>query len=49
MKENRKVTIYFPPSFEDNILKNYDVLIMHDGQNLYYDQQAAYGVSWKIQ
>lgn len=32
---SRKCSIYYPPSYHDNILKTYPVLLMHDGQNLF--------------
>jgi len=45
----RKTSIYYPPSFFDNTLKKYEVLIMHDGQNLFDDSKAAFGTAWRIQ
>lgn len=36
LKNSRQIAIYFPPSFTENNLKVYkDVLIMHDGNNLF--------------
>ena len=45
----RTVSLYFPPSFYDNTLKQYEVLIMHDGQNLFNNSQAAFGTAWLVQ
>ena len=45
----RKASIYYPPSFYDNTLKQYEVLIMHDGQNLFDNSKAAFGTAWLIQ
>lgn len=38
-----------PPSFYDNTLKTYEVLLMHDGQNLFDNSKAAFGTAWLIQ
>lgn len=46
---SRKCSIYYPPSFFDNSLKKYEVLLMHDGQNLFDPKKAAFGTAWLIQ
>ena len=46
---SRKCSIYLPPSYHDNVFKKYSLIFMHDGQNLFDDSKAAFGVSWKIQ
>lgn len=43
---NRKVTFYFYSSLKDDEVG--PLLIMHDGQNLFDDQKAAYGASWRF-
>ncbi len=43
----RTLRIYLPPDYEKGN-KNYPVLYMHDGQNLFHDETASYGKSWKI-
>lgn len=45
----RKCSIYYPPSYFDNTLKKYEVLLMHDGQNLFNNSQAAFGTAWMVQ
>lgn len=45
---NRKITIYLPKDYYQNDNKRYPVLYMHDGQNLFKDEDAAYGMSWGI-
>lgn len=35
LNNSRKCSIYYPPSYHDNIYKTYPVLLMHDGQNLF--------------
>lgn len=49
LSNTRKCSLYFPPSYFDNTLKKYEVLIMHDGQNLFNNSQAAFGTAWLIQ
>ena len=49
LKNSRKVSIFYPPSYNDNTLTQYEVLIMHDGQNLFDNSKAAFGSAWNIQ
>jgi predicted alpha/beta superfamily hydrolase len=44
----RKLRIYLPPGYAENSKKRYPVLYMHDGQNLFDANTAAYGVEWNI-
>jgi predicted alpha/beta superfamily hydrolase len=44
----RMVRVYLPKSYQENLSKKYPVLYMHDGQNLYKDEDASYGMSWGI-
>lgn len=48
LKDERKLRIYLPKQYdiEDNVY--FPVLYMHDGQNLYFDEDASYGNSWKV-
>jgi len=44
LKNYRNIVVYTPPSYYENTLKIIDqVLIMHDGQNLFNDSTAAFG------
>lgn len=47
---NRKrlIRVYLPEDYYKNTEKKYPVLYMHDGQNLYKNEDAAYGMSWGI-
>lgn len=49
LNNSRKCSIYLPPSYHDNTMKQYPLIFMHDGQNLFEDNKAAFGVAWKIQ
>ncbi len=44
----RKIWIYLPASYQKEKNKFYPVLYMHDGQNLFNEQTAAFGMEWGI-
>jgi len=49
LNNTRDVILYLPPSYNENTYKRYkNVLIMHDGQNLFNPATAPYG-SWNAQ
>lgn len=43
----RTVRVFLPEDYHQNE-KQYPVLYMHDGQNLFKDEDASYGTSWGI-
>ncbi|MCD7034921.1 alpha/beta hydrolase [Metabacillus sp. GX 13764] len=43
----RNVTVYLPNEYETT-QNAYPVLYMHDGQNVFRDEDASYGTSWGI-
>ncbi|NGZ87882.1 alpha/beta hydrolase [Duganella sp. SAP-35] len=45
---SRKLRIYLPPGYDANPRQRYPVLYMHDGQNLFDANTAAFGVAWDI-
>lgn len=46
----RDVIFYLPPSYTENIFKSYkNILIMHDGQNLFNAKTTAFGTAWMCQ
>mmetsp|Transcript_892 Transcript_892/g.1213 ORF Transcript_892/g.1213 Transcript_892/m.1213 type:complete len:304 (-) Transcript_892:152-1063(-) len=50
LSNTRDLTIYTPPGYAENeMLVPETVLIMHDGQNLFYPQRSFAGVAWMIQ
>lgn len=50
LKNYRDVIVYLPPSYQENTLKRYrNVLIMHDGQNLFDPRTSAFGTAWMCQ
>ena len=44
----RKLRIYLPPDYTTNTSKNYPVLYMFDGQNLFDEKTAGFGSEWKV-
>jgi predicted alpha/beta superfamily hydrolase len=39
--------VFLPPGYHENTLKKYPVLYMHDGQNLFFREEAFVGNSWR--
>lgn len=44
--QERKVWVYLPNGYAEG--KDYSVIYMQDGQNLFYDSLADNGVSWRV-
>lgn len=42
----RTIRVWLPESYEDMTEQRYPVIYMHDGQNLFNKEDAAYGMSW---
>lgn len=40
--------VFYPPGYAENHLKRYPVVYMHDGQNLFFPQEAFQGHHWRI-
>lgn len=40
--------VYFPPGYDENVLKRYPVLYMHDGSNLFFPDEAFGGNEWQV-
>lgn len=45
---SRTVRVLLPPSYNENTLKSYPVLYMHDGQNLFSAATSSFGVEWQV-
>jgi predicted alpha/beta superfamily hydrolase len=48
LDNSRDITLYLPPSYDENTAKRYPVLYMHDGQNLFDPATATNGVEWQV-
>ena len=44
--ERRRVYIYLPDEYYEKPKRQYPVLYMFDGHNVFYDEDATYGKSW---
>lgn len=45
---HRRVRVYLPPGYDENTLKRYPVLYMHDGTNLFFGDEAFGGNEWRV-
>jgi predicted alpha/beta superfamily hydrolase len=48
LNNSRNIEVYLPPSYDENPDERFPVIYMHDGQNLWNDADAAFGVSWRV-
>jgi len=44
----RELVVYLPPSYKKNSEKNFPVLYMHDGQNIFDKATGAFGKEWYV-
>jgi predicted alpha/beta superfamily hydrolase len=47
LNNERDIHVYLPPSFDENPAASYPLIVMHDGQNVFWDHRAAFGASWR--
>lgn len=47
-KEERRVQVLLPKDYDKDSERRYPVLYMHDGQNLFFDQESYSGKSWGL-
>lgn len=47
--ERRRVYIYLPDEYYEKPKRQYPVLYMFDGHNVFYDEDATYGKSWGME
>lgn len=45
---NHRIRVYIPPGYDENTLKRYPVLYMHDGTNLFFGDEAFGGNEWRV-
>jgi predicted alpha/beta superfamily hydrolase len=48
LEHKRDVIVYLPPGYETDTARRYQVLYMHDGQNLFDPATAFGGVEWGV-
>ncbi len=44
----RGLTVYLPAAYDADPQAEFAVLYLHDGQNLFFDEEAAFGRSWHV-
>ena len=42
------IRVYLPPGYDENTLRRYPVLYMHDGKNLFFPEEAFAGDEWQV-
>lgn len=42
------IRVYHPPGYDENTLRRYPVVYMHDGQNLFFPEEAFQGQEWRV-
>jgi hypothetical protein len=45
---SHRLRIYHPPGYDENALKRYPVLYMHDGNNLFFPNEAFFNNEWRV-
>ncbi|MCE1247591.1 MAG: alpha/beta hydrolase [Firmicutes bacterium] len=48
LNNNRNIWVYLPPSYDTWTMKNYPVLYLQDGQNVFAGETAFGGVEWGV-
>lgn len=46
--ETHRYRVFCPPGYGENSLRRYPVLYMHDGQNLFFSDEAFGGEHWRV-
>ncbi len=46
LDNERDVTVYLPPSYDQLPSKRFPVVYLHDGQNIFEARSASFGVAW---
>lgn len=48
LKNERKIAIYLPPSYSENPLKRYPIILFQDGHNLFDTEDSFCGDTWQM-
>lgn len=48
-KEPHSYRLWLPPGYAENTLKQYPVIYMHDGNNLFLPEEAFMGETWQVE
>lgn len=47
LNRTRRIWLYLPPNYKNDLTQNYPVMYMHDGQNL-FDKSTSFAGEWQI-
>jgi predicted alpha/beta superfamily hydrolase len=47
-QDGHSFRVFYPPGYAENTLKRYPVLYMHDGQNVFFPDEAFGGKHWRV-
>ena len=45
---DQALRVFLPAGYDENVLKRYPVLYMHDGRNLFFPEEAFLGREWRV-
>ena len=48
LDRDHKIRGYLPPGYDENTLARYPLILMQDGQNLFFPEEAFMGSDWKV-
>ena len=48
LSREHRLRIYRPPGYDENTLAHYPVVLMQDGQNLFFPREAFMGREWQV-
>ncbi|MEO6970024.1 MAG: alpha/beta hydrolase-fold protein [Chthoniobacterales bacterium] len=48
LERSQRLRVYLPAGYEENTLKRYPVLYMHDAKNLFFPEEAFSGKDWQV-
>jgi predicted alpha/beta superfamily hydrolase len=48
LERSHRLRVYLPAGYQENTLKRYPVLYMHDAKNLFFPEEAFSGIDWQI-
>jgi predicted alpha/beta superfamily hydrolase len=46
LENERSIYVYLPPGYDDVPDRRFPVVYLHDGQNVFHDQDSSFGVAW---
>lgn len=47
-QENRRIRVWLPEAYQASVTERFGVLYLHDGQNVFIDEESYVGHSWRV-